>query len=297
MVERLIKYQQEYGALSKEAQALHIKALDSDRTLRKEVAELSRYFLNREVSNCGWCYIELSLLLLKITKEQMEKKTLEFALLPGVVLHDPINRDFSKLLTPGTITEDLALYHIAFNKNAIKYFARVPRDLDDRLKAFLAAQGVDTLEAARGVQAMQVVALTDQVALAVNAKQKAHAELAKATVALEELEAKLGAAKALDVAPAKVSPVADHTEDSTEDSIEDFTEDSIEDSTEATTETTDFLAAVKDDVVTYIAAGMTNKEIEEAFAEAIADKKVTKSQLTKFAADARKVQADSQAVL
>ena len=65
----------------------------------------------------------------------------DYELRAGTLLHDPINKEFSKILTPRNITEDLCLYHIAFNKDALSYFTRVPEDLNDRLGKFMSRYG------------------------------------------------------------------------------------------------------------------------------------------------------------
>lgn len=140
MIARLLEYQRKYGSLKGNEYTAHTRALDTDHALRKEVKELARYFLHREVSNCGWCYIELDLELKKITKEQMEKKTSEYALRPGTILHDPINKDFNRILMPPRLTEELALYHLVFNRQAASYFVATPPDVDKRIAAYLAKQ-------------------------------------------------------------------------------------------------------------------------------------------------------------
>lgn len=135
MISRLLEYQRLYGSLKGDEYTAHTRALETDHALRKEVKELARYFLNREVSNCGWCYIELDLQLRKITN--MTKKTMDYALFPGTILHDPINKSFDLILMPPKLTEGLALYHLAFNPRAAKYFLKVPLDVDKRIADYL----------------------------------------------------------------------------------------------------------------------------------------------------------------
>ena len=65
----------------------------------------------------------------------------DYELRAGTLLHDPINKEFSKILTPRNITQDLCLYHISFNKDALSYFTRVPEDLNDRLEKFMSRYG------------------------------------------------------------------------------------------------------------------------------------------------------------
>lgn len=68
----------------------------------------------------------------------MENKTLEYELYPGTILHDPINKNFDMILMPPKLTESLALYHLAFNARADKYFVKKPADIDKRIADFIA---------------------------------------------------------------------------------------------------------------------------------------------------------------
>ena len=142
MLERLRAYQSKYGSLKGEAYRAHTLELEKNPALHREVDELSRYFLNKSVSRCGFCLIEADLALRRITEQQMKNVAHpDYELRAGTLLHDPINKEFSKILTPRNITEDLCLYHIAFNKDALSYFTRVPEDLNDRLEKFMSRYG------------------------------------------------------------------------------------------------------------------------------------------------------------
>ena len=143
MLERLRAYQSKYGSLRGEAYRAHTLELEKSSALHREVDELSRYFLNRPVSRCGFCLIEADLALRRITEQQMKNVAHpDYELRAGTLLHDPINKEFSKILTPRNITEDLCLYHIAFNKDALSYFTRVPEDLNARLEISTSLSGI-----------------------------------------------------------------------------------------------------------------------------------------------------------
>ena len=142
MLEKLRAYQSKYGSLKGEAYRAHTLELEKSPALHREVDELSQYFLNRPVSRCGFCLIEADLALRRITEQQMKNVAHpDYELRAGTLLHDPINREFSKILTPRNITEELCLYHIAFNKDALSYFTLVPEDLNERLEKFMARYG------------------------------------------------------------------------------------------------------------------------------------------------------------
>ena len=87
----------------------------------------------------------------------------DYELRAGTLLHDPINREFSKILTPRNITEDLCLYHIAFNKDALSYFTRVPEDLNDRLEKFMSRYGKEMPDKDVEIKKRQAQVLSKQI--------------------------------------------------------------------------------------------------------------------------------------
>ena len=87
----------------------------------------------------------------------------DYELRAGTLLHDPINKEFSKILTPRNITEDLCLYHIAFNKDALSYFTRVPEDLNDRLEKFMVRYGKEIPDKDMEIKKRQAQVLSKQI--------------------------------------------------------------------------------------------------------------------------------------
>ena len=87
----------------------------------------------------------------------------DYELRAGTLLHDPINKEFSKILTPRNITEDLCLYHIAFNKNALSYFTRVPEDLNERLEKFMVRYGKEMPDKDMEIKKRQAQVLSKQI--------------------------------------------------------------------------------------------------------------------------------------
>lgn len=146
MLDRLKKYQEEYRALPIKEGRAYITKLDSDNKIRKEIAALAKYFLNRTVTNCGWCYIELHILLLKLNPDIMVEKTQEYQLRAGTLLHDPVNRDVKEILTPHSLTEERALRHLAYNSNARKFFTILPEDIDKRIASYIKGDDVEEIE-------------------------------------------------------------------------------------------------------------------------------------------------------
>ena len=164
MLERLRAYQSKYGHLRGEAYRAHTLELEKNPALHREIDELSRYFLDKSVSRCGFRLIEADLALRRITEQQMKNVAHpDYELRAGTLLHDPINKEFSKILTPRNITEDLCLYHIAFNKNALSYFTRVPEDLKDRLEKFMSRYGKEMPDKDVEIKERQAQVLSKQI--------------------------------------------------------------------------------------------------------------------------------------
>lgn len=152
MLDDLSEYREWYGSLSREEQSRYVKDLGKkvDYNREEQIRTLSRKYLHKEVRGCGFCLLSAHFELIKLDMNKIVNITEDYALLPGVVLHDPINKDFSKILTPQNMTEELALYHIANNPKCLDLFARVPSDLQDRLARYLEGRGkADKEEAAR----------------------------------------------------------------------------------------------------------------------------------------------------
>ena len=108
----------------------------------------------------------------------------DYELRAGTLLHDPINKEFSKILTPRNITEELCLYHIAFNKDALSYFTRVPEDLNDRLEKFMARYGKEMPDKDVEIKKRQAQVLSKQI-------ESVKAELEELNKKQTELNAKL----------------------------------------------------------------------------------------------------------
>ena len=250
MLERLRAYQSKYGSLKGEAYRAHTLELEKNPALHREVDELSRYFLNKSVSRCGFCLIEADLALRRITEQQMENVAHpDYELRAGTLLHDPINKEFSKILTPRNITEDLCLYHIAFNKDALSYFTRVPEDLNDRLEKFMSRYGKEMPDKDVEIKKRQAQVLSKQV-------DSVKAELEELNKKQIELNAKLDEySKAMEA----IHAILDSA--SAEEKTEGKTEGKTEEKTEGKT------ADIDTEVKELIDAGMDLEAIKEAYAD------------------------------
>nr|UVX50360.1 MAG: hypothetical protein [Bacteriophage sp.] len=246
MLERLRAYQSKYGSLKGEAYRAHTLELEKNPALHREVDELSRYFLNKSVSRCGFCLIEADLALRRITEQQMKNVAHpDYELRAGTLLHDPINKEFSKILTPRNITEDLCLYHIAFNKNALSYFTRVPEDLNDRLEKFMSRYGKEMPDKDVEIKKRQAQVLSKQI-------DSVKAELEELNKKQIELNAKLDEySKAMEA----IHAILDSA--SAEEKPEEKTEEKTEEK----------LADIDTEVKEFIDAGMDLEAIKEAYAD------------------------------
>ena len=250
MLERLRAYQSKYGSLKGEAYRAHTLELEKNPALHREVDELSRYFLNKSVSRCGFCLIEADLALRRITEQQMKNVAHpDYELRAGTLLHDPINKEFSKILTPRNITEDLCLYHIAFNKDALSYFTRVPEDLNDRLEKFMSRYGKEMPDKDVEIKKRQAQVLSKQI-------DSVKAELEELNKKQIELNAKLDEySKAMEA----IHAILDSA--SAEEKTEEKTEEKPEEKTEEKT------ADIDTEVKEFIDAGMDLEAIKEAYAD------------------------------
>ena len=165
----------------------------------------------------------------------------DYELRAGTLLHDPINKEFSKILTPRNITEDLCLYHIAFNKDALSYFTRVPEDLNDRLEKFMSRYGKEMPDKDVEIKKRQAQVLSKQI-------DSVKAELEELNKKQIELNAKLDEySKAMEA----IHAILDSA--------------SAEEKTEEKTEENP--ADIDTEVKEFIDAGMDLEAIKEAYAD------------------------------
>ena len=169
----------------------------------------------------------------------------DYELRAGTLLHDPINKEFSKILTPRNITEDLCLYHIAFNKDALSYFTRVPEDLNDRLEKFMSRYGKEMPDKDMEIKKRQAQVLSKQI-------ESVKAELEELNKKQIELNAKLDEySKAMEAIHAILDSAS--AEEKTEEKTEEKPEEKPAD--------------IDTEVKEFIDAGMDLEAIKEAYAD------------------------------
>lgn len=189
MLDRLAKLQAEYASLPPAERDAYLHRLDTDKAFQREVSALALHFLGKRVGGCGWCALSALVELLKLNQKKIEKmerkNTLGFRVLAGTFLHDPVNLDAGKILTPHTLSDDLALYHLAFNPNCRKYFTALPDNVDELIAEYIRNISAEAAEAARDAKTRQLSALKAKRA----AIRKAYDN---ALQSVEELEKTLG---------------------------------------------------------------------------------------------------------
>ena len=130
MIERLRKLQATksiYASID-----MLMKELATNLALKKEVKELSLFFLKRNVGGCNNCVCDAYIELINI-KNITEMETLEYRLRAGALLRDVVNSDASLTMSNFNLTEEGALYHLRTNPDCIKFFDKLPDDIEKRL--------------------------------------------------------------------------------------------------------------------------------------------------------------------
>jgi hypothetical protein len=111
-------------------------AVSVDYSLRKEIEDLSRFFLGREVNGCRNCYADAYLNLINFPQKRVfEMNKCVFELNKNKLLYD-VHGDLSKLLSQANITNTLALYHLKTNPECVKFFTRMPGNWKELVAGF-----------------------------------------------------------------------------------------------------------------------------------------------------------------
>ena len=315
MIERLKAIQDTYNGLSKEGKDRYIRSFDTDSQLQEEVRVLAKHFLNRTIKGCSWCALGAFLDLLRLNQKDMEQKEnsnkLGFQLLAGTLLHDPINKDFSKILTPQSLTDELALYHLALNPRAKEYFSRMPANVDELVDEYIREQSEGALKDAGDVKNRQINAMKTQLAVMQKAYDNVEASQKERKAEIDALSARISEVekgkksdvsdKIKEVAEKMAKPQGERT--SSKEEGENFPEDEtdkvpdlhaegntdpVEPQGERTSSKEDeYIAEVHKRIVQYNDEGKTITEIVDMFAEDVAAKKITKTRIKEMIKDVR----------
>lgn len=318
MIERLKAIQDTYNGLSKEGKDRYIRSFDTDSQLQEEVRVLAKHFLNRTIKGCSWCALGTFLDLLRLNQKDMEQKTknnkLGFQLLAGTLLHDPINKDFSKILTPQSLTDELALYHLALNPRAKEYFSRMPANVDELVDEYIREQSEGALKDAGDIKNRQINAMKTQLAVMQKAYDNVEASQKERKAEIDALSERIAEAENMkkSAVSEKLKEIADKMakDQKTEDSTKESGEKGPEDETDKAPESSDFNAEGNTDPVEpqgdgtapkedeYIAEvykrivqsndeKKTITEIVDMFAEDVAAKKITKARIKEMIKEVR----------
>lgn len=135
MIERL-RAIQALRPLFNDGRSLH-ERVQQDGELQREISELARHYLGREVRGCTNCYSDALFELLTLNIERaMQKEECKFKLRGGKLLLDAVNGDVSKAMTQANISDELALYHLKTNPYCEEYFEELPTDWKEQVEAF-----------------------------------------------------------------------------------------------------------------------------------------------------------------
>ena len=122
--------------LFNDGRSLH-ERVQQDGELQREISELARHYLGREVRGCTNCYSDALFELLTLNIERaMQKEECKFKLRGGKLLLDAVNGDVSKAMTQANISDELALYHLKTNPYCEEYFEELPTDWKEQVEAF-----------------------------------------------------------------------------------------------------------------------------------------------------------------
>lgn len=122
--------------LFNDGQSLNTR-LQQDGELQREISELARHYLGREVRGCSNCYSDALFELLTLNIERaMQKEECKFKLRGGKLLLDAVNGDVSKAMTQANISDELALYHLKTNPYCEEYFEELPANWKEMVENF-----------------------------------------------------------------------------------------------------------------------------------------------------------------
>ena len=271
MIERLKAIQDTYNGLSKEGKDRYIRSFDTDSHLQEEVRVLAKHFLNRTIKGCSWCALGAFLDLLRLNQKDMEQKEnsnkLGFQLLAGTLLHDPINKDFSKILTPQSLTDELALYHLALNPRAKEYFSRMPANVDELVNNYIREQSEGALKDAGDVKNRQLNAMQAQLAIMQKAYDNVEASQKERKAEIDALSARIDEMK--DEKKSGESPEGDEADE----------KDSANES--------EYLGQVRAKIAEYNAAKMTIEDMVSMFDQDVSENKITKTRIKELIKEVR----------
>lgn len=182
LYKELAELRRDAGAIINMAPAEAVEAIDRNYKLKSRILKLGRAFLNKG-GGCSSCNDKYNDILIELFFMKEEKVKLpDYEIRRGAILRD--TRDSKKNATAANLTNELAEYHLAKSPGYIKYFTRVPADVDERVEAMrkkLEAEGekfvaVHVSEENANKAADEIKSVATQQAKEIKDKAKAEAE-------------------------------------------------------------------------------------------------------------------------
>lgn len=130
MIEKLISLK-EYGSKFTKGSEF-ATFIQTNVEFRNLLETLARRFLKRVVNGCSNCYMDAYFELINLNIEKvMKQQESQFELVAGALLGE---NDLENLMTNRNTTDELAIYHLLKDPKVIKFFSKVPENLDELLK-------------------------------------------------------------------------------------------------------------------------------------------------------------------
>ena len=105
-----------------------LESMNTDTELKNKINALSIQHFGKRVSGCSSCFLDAYTSLLNLYKQNNLGMT-KFKIKAGAVIRDP-KGDSRNTLTMNNVNNALAVYHLANNPKAEKYFTRLDNSID-----------------------------------------------------------------------------------------------------------------------------------------------------------------------
>lgn len=129
-------------------------AIATDEDFRQNIRNLAKKFIKQDIGNCNSCILDAYVLLQNVKiQDAMAQQATQFELAAGVVLCSGAPQD--KWMTHTNCTDALAIYWLKKDPDCIKYFNKVPDNLEELLAPKAAAAPAKETEQAPAKEAEQ----------------------------------------------------------------------------------------------------------------------------------------------
>lgn len=115
----------------------------ADYSTRKLISDCYFKLFRKSVAGCDNCYFDAMIEICHINLQNfMSRISSKFALRAGALLQDRFG-DHSKMCNAHTITDELALYHLATNPGVDKFFTMLPPDWQKQVSEYKKTMGAE----------------------------------------------------------------------------------------------------------------------------------------------------------